>query len=142
MRSTRVLAAVAVAAALAASALLLPGAALAAQPGPAGPAALLTSAGVPVGSLWVVGSGATPACRTVSAPPSAPSGEAAILVGAPGGLDQWCGFFARLGPAGVVTLPGGIPGERLSPAQYARETGGTVIVAYTPHGRTVVYLPA
>lgn len=140
MRSTRVLAAVAVAAALAASALLLPGAALAAQPGPAGPAALLTSAGVPVGSLWVVGSGVTPACRTVSAPPSAPSGEAAILVGAPGGRDQFCGGYAQVGPGGALRLPGGIPGERLSPAAYARQTGSTVTVAYSPSG-SVVYLP-
>ena len=111
-----------------AAALLAPGAALAAQPVPA------------PGSLWDIG--AAPACRTVTATPEAPVGEAAILVGAPGGLDQWCGSHARLGPGGTLQLPGGIPGERLSPTQYARETGATVIIAYTPHGRTVVYLPA
>ena len=133
-----VLAAVAVVAA----AILVPGAALAAQPGPAGPAALLTSAGVPVGSLWVVGSGATPACRTVSAPPSAPSGEVPILTGAPGGRDQFCGTFAHLSPAGANLIPGGIPGEWLTPAAYAAQTGQAVTVVTQPDGQVTVYLPA
>lgn len=128
-------------AAVAAAAVLLTtgGAALADWAGPTGATALAAQP-VPAGSLWQVGG--APACRAVDAPPEAPVGEAVILVGQPGQPDQWCGSHARLGPGGTLQLPGGIPGERLSPTQYARETGATVIIAYTPHGRTVVYLPA
>ncbi len=107
------------------------------------PAAVAAHASVPVGSMWNVGSGAGPSCVTVATPPPAPAGEAAILVGAPGGRDRWCwDGFARLGPDGAVTLPGGIPGEWMAPSAYARETGQAVTVVYQPGGGAVVYLPA
>ena len=134
MRIMRVVAAAAVAAALA-----VPGVALAARTGPiAGPTALTIDGGVPVGSLWDVGG--TPACRAVSVPPAAPAGAARILVGAPGQPDQFCGGYARVEASGAVTLPGGIPGERLSPSAYAAQTGQGVVVAYRPGGGVIVYL--
>ena len=109
------------------AAVLAPGIALAAQP--AVPAA---------GSLWVVGS--TPVCQTVTTPPQAVPGAVPILVGQPGQPDQWCWAYAYVGPAGTLRLPGGIPGERLSPTAYSRQTGSTVTVVYQSSGAVVVYL--
>jgi hypothetical protein len=131
---TRVIAAIAVVAAL-----VVPGAALADPAGPTG-AAPVSAASVPAGSLWVVAS--APACRSVTTPPEAPAGESPILVGAPGGRDQFCGGYARIGAGGSLSLPGGVPGEWLTPAAYARVTGQTVTVVYRPAGGVVVYLPA
>ena len=117
-----------VAAAVVAAAILVPATVLAAQPA------------VPAGSLWNVGAGAAPVCRTVTAPPEAPGGVAPILTGEPGHSDQWCWAYARIGAGGVVTLPGGVPGERLAPAAYAAQTGSTVTVVYQPGGGVIVYL--
>ena len=128
-----VLAAVAVAVALA-----VPATALADWGGPSGSASLAAQPAVPAGSLWDLG--AAPACRAVEAPPEAPAGEAPVLVGAPGGPDQWCWAYARLGAGGALSIPGGVPGERLSPSAYARQTGQTVVVAYQPGGGVIVYL--
>ena len=131
-------------AALAAAVVLLTtgGAALADWTGPAtGPAALSADAiTLPAGSLW--DRGTTPACRSVTAPPEASAGEAVILTGMPGGSDQWCGAYAHVLRGGALLLPGGVPGERLTPAQYAAQTGQTVTVVYQPAGGVVVYLPA
>lgn len=129
-----VLAAVAVTAALVAPTTVLAGWA-----GSTGATALSADASaLPGGSLWNVGN--APACRTVGGPPEAPVGRAPILVGAPGHPDQWCWAYARLAAGGVVLLPGGVPGERLTPAAYARETGQAVTVVYQPSGGAVVYL--
>ncbi len=90
------------------------------------------------GSMWSIGS--TSACQTAISPPPAPPGEVPIMVGTPGRTDQWCWAFARLGRGSVVFLPGGVPGERLSPAAYARQTGQSVTVVTQPDGREAVYL--
>ena len=110
-----------------AAALLVPGAALAAQP--AVPAA---------GSMWDVGAGAGPRCSTVTTPPEAPAGEVPVLTSRPGQPDQWCWAYARLAPSGSLSLPGGVPGERLSPSAYAAQTGQAVTVVYSTAG-VVVY---
>lgn len=121
-----------------ASALAVPGTVLASGVGPTGPTALAAQPALPAGSLWDLG--AAPACRTVTAPPEAPVGEAPVLVGRPGAPGEFCGAYAQVGPGGSLRLPGGIPGERLGPAVYAREAGQTVTVAYTATGAVVVYL--
>jgi hypothetical protein len=93
---------------------------------------------VPAGSLW--GVGGAPACQTVATTPQAPAGETVILVGQPGRRVEWCGAYARIGAGGALWLPGGIPGEWLRPAQYARQTGQTVTVVTQPDGQVMVYL--
>ena len=120
-------------------ALLVPGIA-SAQSRPASGTAVPVSTLLPAGSMWGIGT-AAPDCPAVSAPPTA-TRRAPILVGAPGGQDRWCGYWAHLGPSGGVLVPGGIPGAWLSPAQYAHATGQAVTVAYAPDGRVAVYLPS
>ena len=104
------------------------------------PTTALAASAVPPGSLWVVGS--TPVCQTVTTPPEAPAGEAAILTGAPSGLDQWCGAFARVLPDGAALLPGGIAGELLTVTQAAAQMQTAVTVVTQPDGQVTVYLSA
>lgn len=105
---------------------------------PAAAASPASGSLMPPGSLWDLG--AAPACQTVTAPPPTAAGTAPIILGQPGQPGQWCWEFARIGASGAVTLPGGVPGERLTPAAYAAQTGQTVTVAYSPSGAVVVYL--
>ena len=115
-------------------ALLAPGIASAHASQPSSAAAL------PTGSRWGIGGGA-PDCSTVSEPPAAPAGAVPVLVGRLGQPATWCwGSWARVAADGAVLLSGGVPGERLSPAAYARQTGQTVTVVTQPDGQEAVYL--